>query len=293
MSQPATTQDLRALKKQRRQLTAVRPLHLESARSYLRRMARANYIDPAYLLTLVTQRQTATRNIGAERPHEMGVLIEELGGPGYRHWMRAWLLSQAPGRLKESKATLGAPFARQRNERGICHRCAAGTGATSYAHWRFSTCERHGRWTVPDGESVHQAQVPDEAQWRRVEARYCRAVRSPRVDADVIEDVWRLVYDNATMLGVSEWTKRIERAMTADGARVGVEGRMAVYPETVRVLEVLGDEPLWGHLPTRWRESDEFRARLRLHLDWVPGDNWVLVEGLTEVMKRKQGPLKN
>lgn len=288
MSSPVNAGIVRALRTQRVQLARVRPLHLESARSYLRRLAEANHTDYSYLQGLTDRRRTAARLHGIERPHEMAVFIEELGGPGLRHWLRAWALSQPPGSLNVERISLTMPFQRQRDARLICSFCASGSGATAYDHSNFSVCLKHGRWTHPDGSSARQCQVTDEQVWRKVEMRYRDVIRSPRISRDVVEDVWALVRDNTVMLGVTDWNARVDSAMQRTGACLGVDDRMALYPETVRVLEVFADESLWTDIPVRWRESDEFRARLRQRMAWIPGDDWVLVEGLSEIMKQQR-----
>ena len=123
-------------------------------------------------------------------------------------------------------------------QRFLCRLCSAGDLVEQIPHDRENWCLRHpgqmvwvGPGTTPDTQLVakrsdHQA---------KAERRFRRLAAAGRIDARLHARVWEMVRDNAWLTRPTGWTP--ELGLLVDDREA--HGRAALYPETVRVLEVL------------------------------------------------------
>ncbi|MFC9556239.1 hypothetical protein ACFTWF_36060 [Rhodococcus sp. NPDC056960] len=54
-----------------------------------------------------------------------------------------------------------------------------------------------------------------------------------------------------------------------------MDDRLALYPQTTRVLNLLSKPRTWGAIDVLFRGPEHLRAHLRRELDWVTGEQWV------------------
>lgn len=265
----------------RRQVFVPRVHTFETPHSYLARICDRNMIDVGHMLQVVVSRKRQTK-----RPHELGVLIRELGGPHESSFVMQWV--RAGNDLKTSVTDqaphdFGPVFRRTLYTRSACEYCTRGEAVTTYEHEQFMICLKHGRWIQPQPASRVQRQVPPGLH--HAERQFRRLQQHPLLPATLHHQIWDLVRDNALMLDNAGWGERI-RIAQANGV-AGLDDRISLYPETVRVLAACVDLDIWERLirysPSTWeRGSDDLRAMLRQRLAWAGdvSDTWMLVEGL-------------
>ncbi|MFC9556240.1 hypothetical protein ACFTWF_36065 [Rhodococcus sp. NPDC056960] len=174
----------------------VRPHHFETPHSYLDRLCAVNVIDRRLVNSLIRKRRSETG-----RPHHLALVIHELGGPDATHFARSYL--RATRTRPDDAETLLAETYRTRitGVRRACTRCAAGHSVATFDHHQFTICLKHGRWLAPDHGHGHQRQVPDPSEWVRAERRYRRAVTTGFLTRHLVDATWRIVRDQATVLG--------------------------------------------------------------------------------------------
>ena len=247
----------------------VRRAHLETPHSYLRRLCAANIVDSTWL-----ERQVRARRQNATDPHRLGMVIFELGGPtpeAFSEAHRAATFGMMP---------LRPAFAIQRTTRAACLACTAGQSARTYAHIRFAFCRKHGRWL---GEDIFEqrAGCMDALNWA-AEQRLRRLVSSGHVDERLYRTAWTLVRDNAYLAGGKTWSDRLKRAHDQPGFTREVDDRLALFPETVRVLNIVTRPGFVEAVAGGRRDSTERRAYLHRAFNWIPEERWVLCEGIDQ-----------
>lgn len=271
----------------RRQVFVPRVHTFETPHSYLARICGRNMIDAGHMLQVVVSRKRQTK-----RPHELGVVIRELGGPDESSFVMQWV--RAGNDLEASDTgqaphDFGSVFRRTLYTRSACEYCTRGETVTTYEHEKFMMCLKHGRWVQPQSAGRIQRQVPPG--WRRTERQFRRLQRHPLLPATLHHQIWDLIRDNALMLGNAGWGDRIRSAQ--ENGIAGLDDRISLYPETVRVLATCTDLDIWEHLimhsPSTWeRGGGKLRALLHQRLAWAgdASDIWVLAEGLAVLLAR-------
>lgn len=199
-----------------RQVIPVRVRHLETPNSYLRRLCVANSIDFEWLV-----RQLRQRNLGEA--------IAQLGGPE-PGWFEAAHASALVG-----YPNFYGPWDKQPTARMACRWCTAGEPVLTYPHVRTSFCRRHGTW-LGDGTRQQRQGVLDSELWKS-ESRLRRMVSRCLVDHHIIEMTWALVRDQHFLVSRATWDEKLQRALERPDFVREVDDRLALFPETVRVLE--------------------------------------------------------
>lgn len=263
---------MKPVKAFRPQWVRVRPVHLETPHSYLRRLCEANSIDVAWMRSQVTARRQAF----ASGPEELGRVIHELGGPRPEWFIRA-----------HDTASLGYPNAwhpweKQRQTRPACPGCAPRRDAVTYAHVRFSFCLRHRYWLGVE----HRADAIDQRA-SVAERTLRRLVSAGHVRRDLYETAWDLIRDNTYLIGESPWQDSLERVRAQAGFVREVDDRLALFPETVRVLRITSS-PQFQEIVTSDRyDETQRRGYLYRVFDWAGPQRWVLVEGIEQYFDRE------
>ena len=96
----------------------------------------------------------------------------------------------------------------------------------------------------------------------------------------MFESAWELVRNNVYMLGNASWGQRLEAVRETPGFTPEVDDRLAFFPETVRVLGVISLPEFITAVSAGRRDCTARRDYLNRAFDWVPGERWVLVEGI-------------
>lgn len=258
-----------------RQLIPVRPCHLETPTSYLRRLCGANSIDGDWMFRHLRKRRLAC----GRDERDLGVAIAELGGPDPS------MFEQAYNCAKVGHENLRGPWGKQAATRTACLSCTAMQRVTTYPHIRFAFCRRHGRWL---GTSQHPAQRPevmDAAIWK-AERRLRVLVRTGHVNRDLYETAWELVRDNAYLSTGKTWSPRLRAAWDSPGFVREVDDRIALFAETVRVLGVTAEHEFAEKIRTGHYDSTVRRTHLYRALEWAGPQRWVLVEGIDQFFNR-------
>lgn len=263
---------------------APRPHHFETPQSYLTRLCKANIIDRALIHAAATQRARATG-----QRHQIALIIAELGGPAPAHFARSYV--RATGKLPETgQKLLAATFRPRKNgaARYACARCTAGQPVATFDHRRLSLCLKHGRYLPIGHDHRQQLQIPDDPTWIAAERRYRRAAASAFLTPDLIDTVWQAVRDQATALGPRSWAGALHAAQDQPGFTEGVHDRLALHPATSKILHLAAQPRLWNTVDTAGRNPEYLRAYLRNRLDWIDGEDWVLVEALCLELTRSR-----
>jgi hypothetical protein len=268
----------------RRQVFVPRVHTFETPHSYLARICSRNMIDVGHMLQVAERRKRQTK-----RPHELGVIIHELGGPSEAAFVTQWVRAGNILRSDQALPDFGAVFRRTVYTRSACEYCTRGETVTTYEHEKFMMCLKHGRWVQPQSAGRVQRQVPPG--WHRAERRFRRLQKNSLLPVTLHHQIWDLIRDNALMLGNAGWGERI-RTACANGI-AGLDDRISLYPETVRVMATCADLDIWEHLimcsPSAWGEgAEKLRALLRQRLAWTghESETWLLVGGLVERLAR-------
>lgn len=265
-----------------RQALYIRPHHYETPHSYLDRLCDANAIHTPLVTAVVKKRRAETGH-----KHLLAHAIRDLAGVEPMHWVKAYTRAVNPI-MDDANRMLGEVFRKPRDTRWVCTRCTGGQTAGTWEHHQFTICLRHGRWLAPGHGPEHQRQVPGEAVWLRAERAYRQVARSPFLTRPLVDEVWRIVRDQATVLGPPDLAARLAAAEKAQGFKEGVDDRLALYPETVRILAWLARAEVWDRLVGPHRNQERLRAGLRRGFDWMPGDKSVLEEALAEALIRSR-----
>jgi hypothetical protein len=251
--------------------------HLETPRSYLTRLCEVNVVDVELVHSIIRRRRVITG-----RADEVGRAIAELGGPPVRSFARSYLTATR-ARPQDVTALLRATFRNQHNYRTVCERCTSGAHAATYDHYGFAACLRHRRWTFPGpaGASA-QAQLPG-VQWVAAERRFRRIASSAFLTRELLDTAWTGVRDQAIHAGPGTWRERLDAARQVPGHVDGAHDRMALFPETVRILDLLAQARTWYYIDTYSRTPERLRAHFRTELSWIDdGPLWVLIGALVD-----------
>lgn len=253
-----------------RQAVPVRRVHLETPASYFKRLCAANSVDRQWMETVVRQR----RRSGGRGAVELGIVITELGGPepGSFESAHEWA-------LVGHRNTRG-PWDKQSTSRTACLSCTAGTPVTTYPHIRFTFCRRHRQW-------LGQLQRPGilDAELWKAEHALRRLVRSGRLNRALYDGAWDAVRDHFYMVAESSRSARFQRALDHPGFTVGTDDRIALFPETVRIIQVLTNPGVIAIALERNRPHRGVRHELMNRLDWIDDDRWLLVNRLHELFR--------
>lgn len=254
-----------------RQLIPVRYVHFETPNSYLRRLCTANSIDHAWMLSLVKKRRVAARSGAAE----LGSVIAELGGPDSAMFVRAHQRA-----LRGHPNTRG-PWDKQAASRGACLSCTAGQRVVTFPHIRFMFCKRHGRWLG----DVQRRSVLDADLWK-AERRLRGLASTGRVDRELYETAWELVRDHYYLMDTDTRPRRLQHAQEQDSFILGTDDRVALFPETVRLIDTINRVAAATDGPgSRLTPSEHpARAKLSTALEWAGRERWLLVEGAYTIL---------
>ncbi|MDJ0362285.1 hypothetical protein [Rhodococcus sp. H29-C3] len=266
----------------------LRPHHFETPHSYLDRLCAVNMIDRPLVNSLIRKRRNETG-----RSHHLALAIDELGGPHATHFVRSYL--RATRTPQGDADTLLTETYRKRSTgiRYACTYCTAGHSVPTFDHHQFSICLKHGRWLAPDHGHEYQRQVPGHGEWVRAERRYRRAISTGLLARHLVDATWRIVRDQATVLGPPSWTGHLRAAEARPGFIDGVDDQLALYPQTAQVLHLLSGPRTWEAIDALFRSPEHLRAYLRGELAWVTGAQWVLIEALTiEVIRSRSARLQ-
>lgn len=251
----------------------VRCHQMELPASYLSRLSKANGVPAPWLA-----RMAAAQRSRAGRSDEVGTIIEELSGvPTARFMNFHEAASVGMGDL------LRPPFDRQRLSRVACLACTSGEHVTTYDHIRFSFCLRHGTWL---GSGATQRFAAAEPAFITAERRARRLAATGTITQGMFESAWELVRNNVYMLGNSHWGQRLEAVRETPGFIREVDDRLAFFPETVRVLDVISRPKFISGVSAGRRDCINRRNYLNRAFNWVPGERWVLVEGIDRLRSR-------
>lgn len=257
-----------------RQTIPVRLRHLETPTSYLRRLCVANSINHDWMVRALRQR----RLTDGRDARDLGDAIAELGGP-------------APERFEAAHAAalvghdnVRGPWDKQAATRTVCLSCTAGERVTTYPHIRFQFCRRHGTWLGNDASQQRHG-VMDAETWK-ADVSLRRLVTHGHVGRDLHETAWELVRDNAYLVGETVWTDRLHRAHEQPGFTREVDDRIALFPETVRVLRVVAHPEFADKVRSGRRDATQRRAYLYRAFAWAGPERWVLCEGIDQFFNR-------
>ncbi|TQC46237.1 hypothetical protein EEB14_27165 [Rhodococcus sp. WS4] len=248
-----------------------------------------NVIDRRLVNSLIRKRRSETR-----RPHQVALMVHELGGPHATHFARSYL--RATRTRPDDADTLLAETYRTHitGVRHACTHCAAGYSVPTFDHHQFTICLKHGRWLAPDHGHEHQRQIPDPSEWVRAERPYRRAVTTGMLTRHLVDATWRILRDQATVLGPPSWTRRLRSAEARPGF---VDGWTGGRPARALPADQSGAAPavqaprLRGHRhsvpqPRAPPRAPAPRTRLGHRAQWV------LVEALTvEVIRSRSARL--
>lgn len=253
-----------------RQVIPVRYRHFETPTSYLRRLCVANSIDTEWMARQVAQRRMGHKDGGRAQ----GDIIAELGGPAPFHIERAW--ARASVGIIEPRG----PWARPSDPRTACLSCTAGERIDTYRHIRFAFCRRHGQWLG----QTQRNQVMDETLWK-AERRLRRLVTRGRINSTLYDAAWGLVRDNAYMTVGKNWSPRLLAAWNSSDFVRETDDRIALFGETVRVLDVASQREYVQRAACGRLGRDANRDALYNAFAWAGPDRWILVEGIVKLLE--------
>jgi hypothetical protein len=247
----------------------VRPAQFETPAWYLKRLCTANAVDPVWIFSVVRARGRTAGNRA-----ELGSAIAELGGPGTGHW------TASHARANLGRETLKGPYDRQHNSRLACLSCTAGVTVATYDHIRFGLCLKHDRWIGPGTTTGTQRIGVIDREMHTAERTVRRLVSRGQVRHDFYVTAWEVTRDWAYRSG--QRSSRLRCAIERHDFTREVDDRIALYPETVRLLEVVS-RPHFAELVDAGLGGGTAR-REYLHdaLDWLPADRWLVVEGVEQ-----------
>lgn len=257
-----------------RQTIPVRLRHLETPTSYLRRLCVANSIDHEWMVKSLRRRRLAD----GLNVRDRGDAIAELGGPAPERFEAA----HAAARM--GHANPRGPWDKQAAARTVCLYCTAGERVTTYPHIRFQFCLRHGTWLGSD-PSQQRHGVMDRDMWKSERAMR-RLVTHGHVDRDLYATAWELIRDNAYLVGEGAWTDRLRRAHEEPRFAREVDDRIAMFPETIRVLRVAARPEFAEKVRSGRRDATQRRAYLYRAFAWAGPERWVLCEGIDQFFNR-------
>lgn len=265
----------------RRLNVPVRPIHFETPHSYLTRLCAANGVDQNFYVKAIRVRRQATGDSAA-----LGHAIHELGGPSPHHWA-----------LSHQKASTGLanargirdPFGRQRSSRVACTHCAQGADVTTYDHIRAAVCLKHRRWVGRGTTATTQRDLRGRADLVAVERAARRLTADAWIDLDLYGTCWEAIRDWNYMTG--QWRPDLEAAAEAPTFLREVDDRLALYPETVRLLRMVSNPVFRGMCDPGKGGATRRRAWMHRELAWLPAERWIVAEAVEEWVEDRQSRL--
>lgn len=243
---------------------AIRPKwhRLESPRSYARRQCQAAGIpfeDVERGLTSPSQPliyRVWTNEAAA------AATIEAAAGRPKGHYLRLRAIAQPDPSLTYPR-------------RLLCRLCSAGDLVEQIPHDRENWCLRHpGQmvWVGPGTTLETQLVAARSDRQAKAERRFRRLGAEGRIDPRLHARVWEMVRDNAWLTRPAGWKPELVPFVADHEAH----GRAALFPETVRVLELLSNSALinqWVDL-----SSTQLRSAIASSLSFGQAPINVLVE---------------
>ncbi|MEV8274315.1 zinc-ribbon domain-containing protein [Microbacterium sp. NPDC077184] len=208
---------------------AIRPKwhRLESPRSYARRQSRAAGIPFEDVERgLTSEKQLYIYRVWKDEA-AAAAIVEAAAGRPEGHYRRLRDIAQPDPSLTYP-------------ERFLCRLCSAGDFVEQIPHDRENWCLRHpGQmvWAGPGTTPGTQLVAERSDHQAKAERRFRRLVASGRVDPRLHARVWEMVRDNAWLTRPEGWKPELAPLVEDHEGH----GRAALYPEMVRVLELLSD----------------------------------------------------
>lgn len=244
--------------------TNLRWLRYETAESYGRRLCGSVLGQPSLFESVARALKPVGTGHGSARASSLASLVEGWAGVQEGYFDD---LVRAAQPIEEM------PY----RPRWLCRRCAAPFDAEQVPHDRENLCLTHRVWTGPGTAPETQLPFRNEPQLLNAERRFRRLSRAGRSNAYISQRAWEMVRDNATLTSGVQWAPRLTRFMARTGATWEVDGRAALYPETVAVIEVLSDQEALLHWSAPELTSEQLRQEIRDRLRF-DGTTSVLVE---------------
>jgi hypothetical protein len=126
-----------------------------------------------------------------------------------------------------------------------------------------------------------------DAELWKAEQLLRKLVRSGLVDRELYETAWDLVRDNTYLIGERARPERLQRVLDRDGFTFGTDDRIALFPETIRVIRIVADPAIAHRISTGRPNDPAMRIVLSDALDWAGAERWLLVNGAYELLKRR------
>lgn len=174
------------------QIIRPRPMQYETPESYLTRICDANVIDTESVKRQVRSRRYSTRN-----RDELGIIIEELGGPPRSHFEREF--ERATGQLHTDEHA----FSPNPAIRPGCIKCCSGTAFDTFNHRRHMTCLKHYRW-LGTGQHDPPHDVPHTI--RATERNFRRIAASGVIPMYVFDNIGEACGYRRTATSDLSWT---------------------------------------------------------------------------------------
>lgn len=208
---------------------AIRPKwhRLESPRSYARRQCQATGIPFEDVERgLTSERQLYIYRVWKDEA-AAAAIVEAAAGRPEGHYLRLRAIAQP-----DPSSTYPQRF--------LCRLCSAGDRVEQIPHDRENWCLRHpGQmvWMGPGTTTETQLVAQRVDHQAKAERRFQHLVTSGRIDARLHARVWEMVRDNAWLTQPMGWKPELAPFLNDHE----VQGRAALFPETVRVLELLSN----------------------------------------------------
>ncbi|MDV3126552.1 hypothetical protein M1247_16640 [Mycobacterium sp. 21AC1] len=206
----------------------------------------------------------------------LGEAVNELGGPTPVRF------ESVHAHASVGHTNLRGLWDKQAASRSACLSCTVGERVATYPHIRFAFCRRHRQWL---GDV--QRQGVTGAELRKAEQLLRRLVTSGLVDRELYETAWDLVRDNTYLIGERARPERLQRVLDRGTFSYGTDDRIALFPETVRVIRIVTDPAIAHRISTGRRNDPAMRASLSDALEWVGVERWLLVNGAHELLQRR------
>lgn len=209
---------------------AIRPKwhRLETPRSYAQRQCRATGVP----FEDVERGLTSDKQLYIYRVWKneaaAAAIVEAAAGRPEGHYLRLLGIAQPE------------PFSTY-PQRFLCRLCSAGDRVEQIPHDRENWCLRHpGQmvWMGPGTAPESQLVVKHESRQAKAERRFRRLATEGRINTRLHARVWEMVRDNAWLTQPMGWKPELAPFLDDHEG----QGRAALFPETVRVLELLSNK---------------------------------------------------
>jgi hypothetical protein len=98
---------------------------------------------------------------------------------------------------------------------------------------------------------------------------------------------WDLVRDNTYLIGEHARPERLQRVLDHVNFTFGTDDRIALFPETTRVIRTVADPAIAHRISTGRPNDPAVRIVLSDSFEWVGAERWLLVNGAYELLKRR------